>query len=196
MYLFLFLLPFLQPGPQTIVDRFEPPSGYKRVITEDHSFENYLQCLPLREVGAKVRYYDGRVKNRSGVYAAVIDMDVGNRDLQQCADAVMRLRAEYLWKEERYNDIAFHFTNGFHAPYRNWRNGQRIKVNGNTVTWRSGYAADKSYQQFRKYLNMIFAYASTISLEKELEEKEIVDLGNWRCICTKRIAGPCGNCGR
>jgi hypothetical protein len=40
-----------------------------------------------------VLLYNGAPKFRQDVHAAVIDIDVGTRDLQQCADATMRLRA-------------------------------------------------------------------------------------------------------
>lgn len=44
--------------------------------------------------------------------AAVIDIDVEKRDLQQCADAVMRLRAEWLWSIGTKDRIAFNYTGG------------------------------------------------------------------------------------
>jgi hypothetical protein len=50
-------------------------------------------------------------------------MEIGNKDLHQCADAVMRLRAEYLWNEERYDKIHFNFTNGFRVDYTKWIEG-------------------------------------------------------------------------
>jgi Domain of unknown function (4846) len=40
----------------------------------------------------------GDMKARQDVQYAVLDISVGNRDLQQCADAVMRIRGEYLQK--------------------------------------------------------------------------------------------------
>ena len=95
--------------------------------------------------------------------------EIGNRDLQQCADAVIRLRAEYLWKHKRYADIKFNFTSGFTAEYKKWAEGNRIKVNDNQVQWyASGKGVDYSYKTFRNYLDMVFMYAGTASLSREL----------------------------
>lgn len=97
-------------------------------------------------------------------------MEIGNRDLQQCADAVMRLRAEYLWKYKRYGEIKFNFTNGFPAGYKKWAEGNRIKVSGNQVQWyAAGKGVDYSYKTFRNYLDMVFMYAGTASLSRELQ---------------------------
>lgn len=120
-------------GQETVATRIAPPTGYVREACSDHSFTGYLRNLPLMPKGSKVMLYNGKEKaNQSAAYA-VIDMEIGNRDLQQCADAVMRLRAEYLWKHKRYGEIKFNFTNGFLAGYKKWAEGNRIKVSGNQV---------------------------------------------------------------
>ena len=61
---------------------------------------------------ARVLYSDGREKTKD-VYVAVVGRDVGAGDLQQCADAVIGLRAEYQFIEGLYAAIRFDFTNGF-----------------------------------------------------------------------------------
>ena len=100
--------------------------------------------------------YNGKEKSNQSAAYAVIDMEIGNRDLQQCADAVMRLRAEYLWKHKRYGEIKFNFTNGFPAGYKKWAEGNRIKVSGNQVQWyAAGKGVDYSYKTFRNYLDMV-----------------------------------------
>lgn len=97
-----------------------PPEGYVRVNVKEGSFGEYLRNLPLCSHGSKVYYFDGREKWNRGVYCAVVDVEIGKRDLQQCADAVMRLRAEYLYKCKAYDQISFNFTNGFRADYAKW----------------------------------------------------------------------------
>ena len=72
------------------------------------------------------------------MHLAVIDMDIGERDLQQCADAVIRLRAEYLYGTGQYDKIHFNFTSGFNAQYIKWMQGSRISV---TVTMSNGLTA-------------------------------------------------------
>ena len=154
---------------KTIKDRFIPPQGFKRKTYPTGSFEHYLQELPLKQDGSWVHYYNGAEKPPGRVYLAVVDMDIGKRDLQQCADAVMRLRGEYLYAEKRMDEIRFNLTNGFDMTFTKWRQGYRIKVSGNTVSWVKSKSPSSSYTQFRSYMNMVFAYAGTLSLDKELK---------------------------
>lgn len=75
-----------------------------------------------------INYNSAEKQNKA--YEAVLDIDVGKKDLQQCAYAVMRLRAEYLYKMKMFGAIHFNFTNGFNAYYQKWADGYRIKING------------------------------------------------------------------
>ncbi|MFZ5633838.1 MAG: DUF4846 domain-containing protein [Bacillota bacterium] len=160
---------------RTIQERISPPGGFARIEAAEGSFGQYLRNLPLRPHGSKVKYYNGSEKARD-VYEAVVDMDVGNRDLQQCADAVIRLRAEFLHGKGLYNKIHFNFTNGFKADYTTWMQGSRIVVEGNKAYWvkRTGYSND--YGSFRKYLDMVFAYAGTLSLSGEMKKVPLEDM--------------------
>lgn len=159
---------------RTVEERFNPPKNSIRVTT--NGFGRYLRKLRLKDDGRDVYLYNGSRKGRQDVHAAVIDMDVGTRDLQQCADAVMRLRAEYLYKTKQYHKIHFNFTNGFNARYSKWLDGYRVKVNGNDVVWVSSRTVDHSYASFRDYMNVVFAYAGTQSLAKELVSVSIKDM--------------------
>lgn len=160
----------------TIETRFLPPDGFERKPQDSASFGFYLRNLPLRKHGAEVHLYNGRLKGNQAAHAAVIDMSVGNRDLQQCADAVMRLRGEYLFLNKRFSDIHFRFVSGFNCEYSKWREGNRVALNGNSVFWQKSAAADKSYSSFLKYMETVFNYASTLSLEKELRSIELKDV--------------------
>lgn len=158
----------------TIGERFSPPAGFAR--TETDSFGGFLRNLPLYPHGTKVKYYNGSLKNRD-VYEAVIDLDVGERDLQQCADAVIRLRAEYLYGLGRYDRIHFNFTNGFRADYDTWRHGGRIVVEGNSARWvKTAGNAVNDYASFRRYLDIVFAYAGTLSLSGEMQKTAVGDM--------------------
>ncbi len=168
-------IPLINVEGQTIAERFDVPTGFVRLASEEKSFAHYLQNLPLKPHGTKVKYYDGREKTKE-VYLAVVDFDLGERDLQQCADAVIRLRAEYLYKEERLGEIHFNFVSGFNAEFSNWMAGRGIAVNGSSVSWVNNSKNNSSYESFQKYLNTVYAYASTLSLEKELNAKPFADL--------------------
>jgi hypothetical protein len=156
------------PSGNTIAERFAVPAGFTRVVSTKNSFGEYLQNTALKINGTLVHFYNGQEK-RNKVAAAVLNVDVGTKDLQQCADAVMRLRAEYLYRSKDYSALHFNFTNGFKADYAKWRTGYRITVKGNTVSWVKSHKESMSYESFREYMNMVFTYAGTASLSKELK---------------------------
>ncbi len=153
----------------SILLRFNAPKGFERTELKRDEFGSYLRNLPLKPQGAKVLHYDGSEKWNHDVYEAVVDLPIGSKDLHQCADAVMRLRAEYLWRQKRYNEIHFHFTNGFDVPYEKWMNGYRVVVQGNKTSWTTtAKAPSNTYVDFWNYLETIFMYAGTLSLSREL----------------------------
>jgi hypothetical protein len=166
----------VNPEGITVEDRIMVPEGFERISVQQGSFAEYLRNLPLKPHGSRVMYYDGRVKERD-VHQAVVEMDIGDRDLQQCADAVIRLRAEYLYRTGQYEKIHFNFTNGFNARYTKWMQGGRISVKGNNVSWVDGAGYSNDYESFREYLDMVFAYAGTLSLSKELQKLDVSDIG-------------------
>jgi hypothetical protein len=121
-----------------------------------------------------VRLYDGRLKPNQDAQFAVVDIDVGARDLQQCADAVIRLRAEYLYSVGKFDPIHFNFTSGERADFTKWAEGYRPRVKGSAVTWAKAAQKDSSYPNFRKYLDSVFTYAGSASLSAELAPVENV----------------------
>jgi hypothetical protein len=155
------------PGA-SLAERIQPPAGFRRIAAPAGSFGAWLRGLPLQPGRPPVHLYDGRLKGNQEAHDAVVRIDVGARDLQQCADAVMRLRAEYLWARDCREDIAFHFTSGDRAAWTDWRSGMRPRVQGSRVAWKRTQAADGSYANFRRYLDTVFTYAGSASLEKEL----------------------------
>jgi hypothetical protein len=114
-----------------------------------------------------VRLHDGSIKPLQQVHAAVVDIDVGRRDLQQCADAVMRLRAEFLFGVGRADEVCFRSVGGDPMPYRAYRRGLRSPA-GRASPWSPLAAADDSHAGFRTYLDRVFGIANTASLSREL----------------------------
>lgn len=137
------------PADATLAQLVPPPNGFTRIDVAPDSWGAWLRGLPMKPLGSPVLIYTGAAKWRQDAHVAVVDIDVGKRDLQQCADAVMRLRGEWLYAAGRQRDIRFNDTDGKRLSFADRRDG--------------GYAA------FRKYMDYVFAYAGTYSLERELK---------------------------
>ncbi len=120
---------------------------------DSNSFANYLLHIPLKK-GKTVFLYNGTAKKNQSAQFAVLDISVGEQDLQQCADAVMRLRAEYLFATHRFDQIVFYDNDSkayrFSAPYT------------------SGHLL--------QYLKQVFGMCGSSSLSKQLKAKELDEI--------------------
>jgi hypothetical protein len=152
---------------ESLAYRLAPPTGFEREPLAADSFGAWLRGLPLKPGRPPVRLYDGELKNRQDVHVAVIDIDVGSRDLQQCADAVIRLRAEWLFATGQRAAIHFHATSGDDLPWSRWASGERPSPRRARLVWTGRAPADSSHASFRRYLDQVFTYAGTLSLERE-----------------------------
>lgn len=171
-------LPIFLPNlyADSIMERFPPPNGFQRVSFPNESFATYLQNFPLKSQGSSVLLYDGRIKSNQ-VHAAVLDFPLLREDLIQCADAVMKLRAEYFYSRKQYDQIRFKISNGMEVGFSRFAKGERVQVIENKSQWKKGkYKQGTGRDVFEEYLRFIYIYAGTISLKSELKKKPIQNL--------------------
>jgi hypothetical protein len=150
-----------------ICNRIKTPVGFDRLKFNPDSFEHWLQHLPLKSGSPKVMLYDGSPKWNQQAHCYVVDIETGSKDLQQCADALMRLRAEYLYMNQK-DEIHFNYTNGATSYYKKWRSGLMPVPKGKDLSWVPSSKAGEGYSKFKAYLIQVYNYAGTHSLDKEL----------------------------
>jgi hypothetical protein len=158
---------------KTVSERFEVPTGFQRITAPKGSFGYFLQNFALKPDGSSVYLFDNELKPNQSVHVAVLDIDRGNKDLQQCADAVMRLRAEFLYQSGQYSAIGFKNFAGTQMDWIRYAQGYRMTNKGYQKIAKS----ENSKASFRKYLDMVFSYANTYTLSKEMQE---VSLGQMQ----------------
>ncbi|MBC6698914.1 DUF4846 domain-containing protein [Hymenobacter sp. BT190] len=152
---------------RSLAAQFAPPRGCVRMPVAPGSFGQWLRGLPLLPAGAPVKLYNGQLKDPQNVHAAVVNIDVGTRDLQQCADAVIRLRGEYQFAQNPAQ-VHFHLTSGHDIRFADWYSGKGFRVSGDDVLPANRPVEAPSHATFRRYLDQIFTYAGTLSLDREL----------------------------
>jgi hypothetical protein len=122
------------------------PEGFTRIPVTNGSFAAWLRQLPLQKSNV-VKLYNGQPKGNQQAHVALLDIPVGKQDLQQCADAIMRLRAEYFFAKQQFDSIVF---------TDNERN-------------RYAFAAPYTRANLEKFLLRVFGMCGTASLEKSLQ---------------------------
>ncbi len=143
-----------------------PPAGYQRVAFNQNTFSNWLRQFPLRQNDTVYFYYGYPKTNQTWQYK-VLDISTGKKDLQQCADAVMRLKAEYLFSRKAYNEINFLTSQGKELSFLNYVNGRRCNARQ--------YASDEdhinngettiSHDCLMGFLENVFTNCGTYSLK-------------------------------
>lgn len=127
------------------------PAGYKRI--EENGFGNWLHKLKLSKDKSLYLYNHTLSKYQHGHYA-VLDVPYNYERLQQCADAVIRLRAEYLYETKQQANISFLHQHGkyFSIP------------------------ASCTRRQFEKYLYNVFAWCGSYNLEEQMKKTGIQNI--------------------
>nr|WP_299385245.1 DUF4846 domain-containing protein [Allomuricauda sp.] len=153
---------------RTIKTRVKVPEGFERVKYPEGSFAEYLRNYGLKPYDSKIINYDGSEYFWQYGHIGILEIPVPGNGLQQCADALIRVRSEYLWDNNRKDEIGFNFTSGHYCSWKEYAAGYRPKINGNRVTFHKTAQADGSKENFYRYLNLIYTYAGTLSLYHEL----------------------------
>jgi hypothetical protein len=142
------------------------PGGYQRITVKNNSFGEWLRKLRLRE-DSKVYLYNGSLKRNQSAQFAVLDIPVGHKDLQQCADAVLRLRATYFLDQNESASIVFNGSDGTPLSFAKWLKGERYKLNGSRLlAYQLVPSFDGKNIQFEQYLEIVFSFCGTYSLDK------------------------------
>ncbi len=161
----------------TIKSRVLAPEGYKRVEYPKGSFQEYLRKYRLKVFGTKIKNYDNTLYYWQQGHIGVLDISVPENGLQQCADALIRIRSEYLWDNNRKDEIGFNFTSGHYCSWEKYAEGYRPKIDGNKVAFHKKAPEDFSKNNFYRYLKLIFMYSGTLSMYHELPKvNDIKDL--------------------
>ena len=162
---------------QNTIGEIAVPAGYSRLVLSNSSFGTWLRKVSLKKDNTVYLYNGTKKLNQSAQYA-VLDVSVGKEDLQQCADAVMRLRAEYFFNRGEYTRINFKASDGTVLSFADWRNGFRYRLQGNKLLKEQSSSACTNLRQcFDAYLRVVFSYCGTASLQQSLQRvKNIRDI--------------------
>jgi Domain of unknown function (4846) len=145
------------------------PEGYERLNAPAGSFSAWLRKLELKKDKTVYLFNGQRKRNQSAQYA-VLNVSVGKQDLQQCADAIMRLRADYLKAAGKGNEIAFNAVDGPVIDYQRWQQGYRWREQGNRlIAFKKNTPVVNTAETYQRYLETVFSFCSTLSLEKQLK---------------------------
>src|SRR5215470_7726698 len=152
------------------------PPGFARMPVAIGSLAEWLRRIKLKK-DSRVYLYNGRLKENQSAQFAVLDIVLAKGNLQQCADAIMRLRAEYFFSRNEIDSIHFKATDGTRLSFANWLKGERYLARGDGLFPRQTFPSTEDRRvQMEKFLETVFAYCGTLSLQKETRSVKLEDL--------------------
>lgn len=135
------------------------PKGYKRVMLND-SFALWLRSYPLRSDNV-VYLYNHHPAPDQQLHYAVLDLSTGDKDLQQCADAIMRLMAEYYFSKQQFHLISFRGGDGTVYSFKKY-----VLTNDLPCT----------HDTLLHFLETVFSYCGTYTIESMTSKKNITTI--------------------
>ena len=145
------------------------PQGFNYVADGDSAYSKWLLDLKLKK--SKLVYlYNGKLKSNQDAQYSVLNIDIGKKDLVQCADAAMKLKADYLFEKHLYDQIKFLTTSGNEISFENWLKGMRWKEQGaKLVSYNIHKEVSNIQQEYDSFMEFVFSYCGTYSLSKQLK---------------------------
>lgn len=142
----------------SIYSKYKTPEGFVREkpITP---FSLFLNNLPLKADKYKVKLYDGTPKINESSYVGIIDLPSFTTNIQHHANAIIRLRAEYFYKNKMYDQI-------------NFKVNSRTKVK----SYLEFINEDYSYKKFNEYLQYLLEKTTTNSILQNLKSIKMKDI--------------------
>ena len=157
----LLLCGSLASATETLASAFAVPPGAVRATAE--AWGESLRSLPLYPVDREVMSYRGDALAMPA--ARVVELPLVAGDLQQCADSILRLRAE--WERKQGREPAYHYTSGYLSRWSDWKAGKRPVVSGSKVSLGGGGKTGDTEANWTGWLTNLFMYAGTRSLGRD-----------------------------
>ena len=140
---------YINKSGNTIRTRFKTPKGFYRLEYENGSYAEYVRNQPLEPYGTKLYEYDGKLAENQTWFAAIIKTDFHEKGWLQCADCVIKLVSDYLYKNGRKNEIVFDLASGERMAYSKWTGS------------------------YKNYMSEVYYAANTLSLMNQKESKKM-----------------------
>ena len=145
------------------------PEGFTYVDDGDSAYSTWLLDLELKK-SKTVYLYNGKLKSNQDAQYGVLNIDIGKKDLLQCADAAMKLRADHLFEKRLYDQIKFLATSGDEVSFESWLKGIRWKEQGaKLVSYNIHKEGSNIQQEYDSFMELVFSYCGTYSLSKQLK---------------------------
>jgi hypothetical protein len=163
----------IPPGPPEIISgekirEIYVPPGFTYVVYGDTVYADWLLDLKLKK-NKTVYLYNGKLKSDQSVQHSVLDIDIGKKDLVQCADAAMKLRSDFLFEKHRHKDLNFVTTSGDTVRFQSWLKGIRWKERGPGLRpHQVRIGVTDTLAEYNRFMEMVFSYCGTYSLSKQL----------------------------
>ena len=151
------------------------PKGFSYVDARDSLYAAWLLDLKFKK-SRSVYLYNGQLKSDQFVHYRVLDIDIGKKDLLQCADAAIKLKADFLFEKNRYSEITFFATSGDKISFQDWLRGTRWKEQGGKlIAYITTRNTNNIKNEYNAFLQLVFSYCGTYSLSKQLRQVDNIN---------------------